>query len=1273
MASGRRKIPSKDDPKYVRPPDDAYELADDPNYRQHQAINNVLTRRLINRVTGRGDDEQTVYGVTPDRQYFAGVLSSQYKYREAQAEGDIFENIAEDVAPFRIGVKFRLPADIPDGAQVKLLPTAKTYYRRFPDIEEQRERGNRTGDENDPTHHRGATQPGEQPEPAADGGELVTIETDEVGYEEDETTQSLLRVFERVNIDFDVENIPAEEIRRLADEDDVRYVDMGSALNRAKQAYYDDGRRFRERTEGVTKRDAREVPESALESEEEFRSWRDAHYDGPDFSPLWASRLEVTVREAGDHFAVTASLVNTHGEEYPDAEDYEYRSWRAFLFDAGIEVRLEDTAVEPFQLTDIENEYQYEGRMYAVGDNCAAAPVYPDDEKQDPFIDIPPIGVKTVAVPVYQQAKYLPRRPVPAPFSVLSERETVPSNRIDDELDVNDDLDLDSCLKLIEQEMRAAEEDYRAIQDQVIKGKSEKASREFDRALESFEEERERFCEGRRLIREDPQVREAFISLNKTFDNMADFDEWRLFQIVFIVMTIPDIVSQAKTDSDVENRLDVADVIYYPTGGGKTEAYLGLVAFTAFHDRLRGKYFGTTALTKFPLRFLSLQQLQRAAEVLGQAELIRREHAEMRDSDPFSVGYLVGSQNTPNKLMNKTQYGRENRIREATEDDNDEFLVVSECPFCGKEEVEIDGDMEQARILHRCTNPDCPWVKAHEGGAADLPIYITDREIYRYAPTFVVSTIDKIAIMGMQRRFRTLVGNIKHRCPHHGFTGESYCLVDDQWDYPANYRCDSSDLEEVGRVDPPSLIIQDELHLLREEFGAFDSHYETFLQALVNRATDGDWQMKIVAATATIQGADHQVRGLYRCEQNTFPSPGPRLKQSFYAYAHPRRTGRNMIGALPRSVTRTYAINKIHEVYAQLVQDAQSNPEGLVYSINNGESNYSYEELEFPDDGDERHDRLLELLDDYEVQISYHYAKDNTELMKRSVRTMINPNLTSSPEGYEDLRAVLMTGETPLDEVRSFNQTLEAPPEERVDSIDMVIATSMISHGVDIDRFNFIAFHGMPRQTAEYIQSYSRVGRSVPGSVFVLYHPMRVRDQSYYQQFRHYHEYEDLLVEATPLERWAEFAIEQTISGIVCGALLQHYDYELDDEIDGRMYDWEGLQEALHKEKVDQNEVLQFVRDAYDVGDAGEAGSSDGAALYSQRVDSLFNTVWRYILKQDPDDDTFIPNILEGGQDDHEEPGVRRPMMSLRDIDEQIPIEMESNTAQVINLFSERQ
>ena len=253
------------------------------------------------------------------------------------------------------------------------------------------------------------------------------------------------------------------------------------------------------------------------------------------------------------------------------------------------------------------------------------------------------------------------------------------------------------------------------------------------------------------------------------------------------------------------------------------------------------------------------------------------------------------------------------------------------------------------------------------------------------------------------------------------------------------------------------------------------------------------------------------------------------------------------------------------------------------------------------------------------------------------------------------------------------------------ETIRMLIATSMISHGVDQPVLNFIAFFGLPRDTAEYIQSYSRVGRKWPGTVVVLHDPMRTRDRGYYRQFQHHQAYQDLLVESTPLERWAEYAIECTMPGIFAAALLQYYDYHLEDVLDDRLYLFNGFEEATQAGHVEYDDLYRFIRKAYGLpadpaedsaGFSRPSGSSDsstGMRIYERKIEDEFQTVWEAYRKDDNkvpdevannwemDESNFLSSVLERDDDS------RTPMRSLRDIDEQILVKLDSETSSVIN------
>jgi hypothetical protein len=1310
MPGNRRPIPPQDAPAFTRPPDDAY---DDPNvaydaeeqdfaesYIRHQFVNDAITTRLIEKLTGRGEDTETLYGSQPSKHLFGGALSSQYAYRQAQAEDDAFQEFAEDVAPFTIGVRFRIPTDLPNEATVNIHPRAKGYQRRFPTLDEQLTHSNAQDNADvlfEAVDDGRGGQRIEQERPdkqdsddegvaITDGG-TTAVSSDSEGPSK---TQELVRVYERIPFRFSTLELSISAIQDLVEMDSVHPVPLTEAIRDAKAEARAIEDRFRERARGLAASEANAIPVSRLEDNETFQAYLNQTFPGKELDPLWDARLELEAHQNdGDgYITVVVRLVNTQGENYDEATDPKFEAWRVTLLDVGVEATLHhDNGDTPtligFESERIEDEYQYDGTIYGVGENCAVDPVYPEGGHS--VVGAPAVGVQTRTVPTYHQARYLSRNPkrIAAPFDTLAGN--------------NGREAVFNTLTRIASAMEEAKGDYEQIEEDILSGKPPSAQRSFRKAIDEFDRERERFETGIHLLRDNERAYEAFTMMNQAFTDLG-YDRWRTFQIVFIVMAVPDMVAQAKTSdgpppispqderaTDWEQRLppkdlqpavefdhylDTADVIYFPTGGGKTEAYFGLVVFTAFHDRLRGKQFGMTAFTKFPLRFLSLEQLERITELLAKAELIRRDHPVTSEGDEFSVGYFVGKGNTPNAL-----YDDGNNYVELAQTDEEfkkEMLHLEACPFCGEKSVIIDGDPVQGRIVHRCTHNDCD--------EDVLPVYLTDREIYRFVPTFVVSTIDKIAIVGMQRRMRTLFGQAKIRCVKHGYSGESQCIVQSAA-LSGEGNCDQDDWAEVEATDPPSLLIQDELHLLREEFGAFDSHYETLLEAYYDRISPG-WQTKIVAATATIQGAENQVRALYQRETIQFPSDGPRLRQSFYAYAHPKRTQRKMVGAIPRTVSRTYAIERVHEEWARIVQDFRRNPDDLYDAVQRvaTEDAFDLSDAAFPSDPDDREEVLGDVLDDYEVQVSYHHSKDNTDLMMRVLRTMINQHLADDLENYDRISGQLMTGETTLDTVQQVMSALDPDTFHRPgpEDIRMLIATSMISHGVDQPVLNFISFFGLPRETAEYIQTYSRVGRKWPGTVFMLHYPLRSRDRSYYRRFQHHQAYQDLLVEATPLERWAEYAIECSLPGIVTSALLQWVDYYAEPEVNSpRLYMGEGLDKASDAGVLNYQSLYTFVREAYGLAPSPEAerdpllADTSAIEIYEGKIETEFKKVWdalfkdenrldEYEQKADNNKSNFLSGLLERDED------ARKPMRSLRDIDEQILIGIGGKTSQVI-------
>jgi hypothetical protein len=325
------------------------------------------------------------------------------------------------------------------------------------------------------------------------------------------------------------------------------------------------------------------------------------------------------------------------------------------------------------------------------------------------------------------------------------------------------------------------------------------------------------------LIETDPEVQLAFKLTNETFERTGNHPtkpktSWRLFQIVFLVTQIPGLAAlKTPTPAGLTER-EMVDIIYFPTGGGKTEAYLGVLIFHCFFDRLRGKTAGVTAWLRFPLRLLTLQQTQRMADVIGMAELVRREQSDSRLSKNvagFAVGYFVGASSSPNKL-NPFSPSAEDQVAWSKANDpgeRDKWKRVVTCPACRMPTVRVDLDEPAVRIIHRCINANCAFPDGK------IPIYIVDNEIYRYLPSVIVGTIDKLAGLGNQRKFSLILGAVTGICAKHGYLNgkccQDECKDEKQW-------------QKKGRVPNgltgPTLFVQDELHLLREGLGTFDSH-----------------------------------------------------------------------------------------------------------------------------------------------------------------------------------------------------------------------------------------------------------------------------------------------------------------------------------------------------------------------------------------------------------------------------------------------------------------
>lgn len=624
-----------------------------------------------------------------------------------------------------------------------------------------------------------------------------------------------------------------------------------------------------------------------------------------------------------------------------------------------------------------------------------------------------------------------------------------------------------------------------------------------------FEAETERFELGCDLLQQDERLRSAFTWTNRAFaDARGRSEGWRLFQLVFIVTELGALAAREDTDDPVlRGELDAVDVLWFPTGGGKTEAYLGLILVALFFDRLRGKLRGTTAWLLFPLRMLSVQQLARVSNILERADVIRA--AEDLPGDPFALGYLVGANNTPNRLAspNNNWWPGLSAFSRWSEEDRNQRRLVGACPTCGEQNsVCLEADVAGARLLHVCR--ECSYV---------LKIYASDEEVTRYQPAVVVSTVDKITSFSFNGQLTSFNRGPRKHCPAHGWYTHSRCVVPDCSTDPATHG------NPDGFFDPtPALWIQDELHLVREDLGVFASHYQTLVAELAKGA--GHEPSKVIAATATIEQYELQLSQVYGRRPRMFPVGGPTLARSFYNELVDD-VRRIYVGVLPAGggLAKVDVGGQVTVQLVREVHELMDDPSPMMSML-------SKHGIEI-DSAAVRHQLL-----DYELALAYVNTKAHGVTILNELTSLSDDLLEL---GQDRLRAEYLMGETSLGDLASVVAEVQRDPTLtiRADRIRALVGTSVVSHGVDLDRLNLEVLAGMPPTYAMYIQAASRSGRSHVGLVISVFDRNNRRETSMFQSFLTTHAALERMVEPVPVNRFAARAVQRTLPGIVCALL----------------------------------------------------------------------------------------------------------------------------------------
>jgi hypothetical protein len=859
---------------------------------------------------------------------------------------------------------------------------------------------------------------------------------------------------------------------------------------------------------------------------------------------------------------IIVQLVNTSPDEHPDP-----RVGRGTqLYECRMEVVGLDT--EPFVLEALPDSFRYDRNVPAYGLNVGVS-----GRAAGRF--------RTVDAPATSKQRPLfwkPGRPAPdLRFTTLAVDPLPALEQLVTELG-RWGTDVWSAATL---EARAAAE-----------GWSAEMRREADNAAGDFRAELGRMEGGLGLLRRDAQLNRSFRLMNVSMERSARgrYADWRPFQIAFLLANLNSIVSPAAEAA-------IADIVWFATGGGKTETYLGLLVTAAFHDRLRGKEAGITAWSRFPLRMLSLQQTQRFANALAAAEMVRR--AEGIGGAPFALGFFVGQSSTPNSI--KVDAGRD----DPWDPDDDAKLaraqVLEICPFCRGRAVTMGMDRVLWRLEHRCGNPGCEWPER------GLPIYVVDDEIYRFLPAVVVGTLDKAASIAMQAAMRGFVGAPLGSCPQpgHGWTyaprskRPSGCLV------PG---CPAPRAQRLT-CDPalfgPSYRLQDELHLLRDSLGAVDAHYEALYDDL-QRSLCGA-PPKILASSATLAGYEKQVDVLYRREARVFPQPGPSQQESFWASSSDKLM-RRFVAVAPRGVTIEYAVDRLLSVLQGAIRRLVADPTSVC-----AEAGVPADFAPF----------LVSL---YGTNVVYGNTLRDLDAVERSAETQIRVDGA--------VNTASLTGRTGFDEVRQILARLDEPEAEFRDRLHVIAASSMMSHGVDVDRLNVMVMLGLPLGTAEFIQATARVGRRWPGLVLVVHKIGRERDAAVFRDFERFVEHGDRFVEPVPVTRRSRRVLERTAGGMELARLLMVHEPTARQSLT-----WLP---SLRRFLAATPGVLEQDRDALLAALETDAVLDEAFRTDLERWFDLFGRN----IQSPPPDAKFPSDAWPKG----------KPMLSLRDVEEQVPV-----------------
>lgn len=619
------------------------------------------------------------------------------------------------------------------------------------------------------------------------------------------------------------------------------------------------------------------------------------------------------------------------------------------------------------------------------------------------------------------------------------------------------------------------------------------------------------------------------IEKQKNYETVfSDYDKprnrtWRAFQLAFILLSIPALADPTHPSRTNINEA-VADLLWFPTGGGKTEAYLGVAAFCMGIRRLQkdsslygdlNADCGLSVVMRYTLRLLTLQQFQRATALICAMEQIRLEEPTTWGSERFRLGLWVGSKVTPNTSK------QSKKEIEQQHEQNKPKRQLTFCPWCG-EPMDANSQSYDKETHVRCNNIHCLFSKGKAG--RELPVVTVDEEIYQSPPSMLISTVDKFAMMAWNGMIATLFGRATRKCREHGLTcPDGECMEKH-----------STKVETVHAIRPPDLIIQDEFHLISGPLGTMVGLYETAIDELCSWECNGKKVYpKVIASTATVRRARTQIRNVFNRNICIFPPSGLDVEDNYFSVQRDNKEipGRMYMGICAPGSSRPAAMIRIN---VALLTAAMSLQHHFGRSVDPYMTLVGYfnalREL-----GGMR--RLAE--DDICTRAK---KVDNGDIIRPGLkrRYLYNSNIHELTSRMSNDRIPEILDALDVEYVPYDPEKDKTAPAKR--AIDILLATNMLSVGVDVNRLGIMSVNGQPKSTAEYIQATSRVGRQYPGIVCTLLNWARPRDLSHYETFEHYHATFYKHVEALSVTPFATKALDRGLTGVLVSLMRLKYD-----------------------------------------------------------------------------------------------------------------------------------